>query len=439
MRLLEIAWLLLLCCFSLRAGTGGESAPADSIQFLIQQNRFHEAARLAATAIGQHPEKARLHYLAGLAWQGQFRPLKALTYFQRAEQLEPKNSRFRFALARIYYQLSRYREAAKLFKKILTEEPDNQIARLWLADCQFTLQRYQEALAIYQPLTEQDSLNLFALQRTALCLQRLRKTSRALTYWKKLATLDPGNAQAAAALANFFLSRNRLDSAGTVLTTALSYDPHNRTLLRLQAQAVYRHQSYRQASRVYRHLLSLGDSTSFVFRRLGICQLYLDSLSAAEQYLQQAVRQDSTEALSWFYLGLVYNELKDYSKAITALEKAIRLSQPDFLADAFAQLATAYQATGRHGQAIQAFKQALKLDASRSVLWFYLASAYDTYYADRRVPLLYYRKFLQADTTADPTLQEYARYRIEKLRETIHFHQYRRRSPGTGQDVEQGG
>ncbi|RMG66364.1 MAG: tetratricopeptide repeat protein [Calditrichaeota bacterium] len=441
MRQTVATFLFILCFLGVRQSRAGETTLADSIQFLIQQAQFSEATRLAEQALKEHPEEARLFYLAGTAWQGLFNPLKALTYFQGAERLAPYNPTYLFALARIYYQLSRYQDAERLFKRILANQPDHQAARLWLADCQFSQQQYGAALQIYRAIVQRDSLNLFVLQRTATCLQRLGNASEALAFWQKLIELDPGNIPSAQALAKFYLSKNQLDSARAILTTALSYNPHSSSLLKLRARVAYRAGNYRQAASVYRQLLAQGDSSSFVLRRLGSCLLYVDSLQAAETFLMKATARDSTDALSWFYLGLLYNEQESYAKSARALERAIQLSRPDFLADAFAQLATAYQALGKHSQAIQAFKQALKLDSTQTALWFYLASTYDAYYADRRVPLFYYRKFLEvAGNSADPALNEYARFRIEKLVEEIHFHQHGQTSTVNRQNqIDQGG
>ncbi|MBM4299996.1 MAG: serine protease [Deltaproteobacteria bacterium] len=78
--------------------------------------------------------------------------------------------------------------------------------------------------------------------------------------------------------------------------------------------------------------------------------------------------------LAWFSLALAYSEMGRYREAIEAYREALRL-KPDF-ADAWNNLGVSYEKMGRYREAFEAFREALRLKPDYASAWNNLGNAY---------------------------------------------------------------
>ena len=79
-------------------------------------------------------------------------------------------------------------------------------------------------------------------------------------------------------------------------------------------------------------------------------------------------------AFAWFILGFTYKKLGRYQEALEAYREALRL-KPDF-AEAWGELGAAYGKLGRHQDAIAPYREALRLKPDDAEAWGGLAAAY---------------------------------------------------------------
>ena len=93
-------------------------------------------------------------------------------------------------------------------------------------------------------------------------------------------------------------------------------------------------------------------------------------------YLEIAIKTDisSLKAWAYFQIGFCYEELKFYAKAIEAYKQAIRIDPDD--ADAHCNLGNAYNNLGLYKEAIEAYKQALRINPDIAVVHCNLGIAY---------------------------------------------------------------
>jgi tetratricopeptide (TPR) repeat protein len=80
------------------------------------------------------------------------------------------------------------------------------------------------------------------------------------------------------------------------------------------------------------------------------------------------------QPLAWYSLGIAYGELGRHQEAVDAFKEALRL-KPDY-AEAWNNLGTAYSHQGRYQEAIQACKEALRLKPDYPVAWHNLGVAH---------------------------------------------------------------
>ena len=79
-------------------------------------------------------------------------------------------------------------------------------------------------------------------------------------------------------------------------------------------------------------------------------------------------------AEAWYSLGIAYGKLNRYNDAIEAYRQALRIN-PEY-ADAWYNLGVAYGNLNRYNDAIEAYRQALRINPEYADAWYNLGVAY---------------------------------------------------------------
>ena len=77
---------------------------------------------------------------------------------------------------------------------------------------------------------------------------------------------------------------------------------------------------------------------------------------------------------AWYNLGVAYINLNRYNDAIEAYRQALRINPED--ADAWNNLGIAYRHLNRYNDAIEAYRQALRINPEYAAAWYNLGVAY---------------------------------------------------------------
>ena len=85
-------------------------------------------------------------------------------------------------------------------------------------------------------------------------------------------------------------------------------------------------------------------------------------------------KSEPKNVLAWYNLGYAYDELNRYNDAIEALRQAVRID-PEY-ANAWNNLGAAYVELKRYNDAIEALRQAVRIDPEDAVAWYNLGTAY---------------------------------------------------------------
>lgn len=90
--------------------------------------------------------------------------------------------------------------------------------------------------------------------------------------------------------------------------------------------------------------------------------IYMEKYEKALPYLEIVIKTDisSLKAWAYFQIGYCYGKLGNYTKAIEAFKQAIRIN-PD-CAEAYYNLGVVYDKLGFHKDAIEAYKQAIRIN-----------------------------------------------------------------------------
>ncbi len=108
---------------------------------------------------------------------------------------------------------------------------------------------------------------------------------------------------------------------------------------------------------------------------LGMSYNGLKQYDRAIQAYREALRIQPELAETWYNLGVAYNNLKQYDRAIQAYREALRIQPED--AEAWSNLGTAYNGLKQYDQAIQAYREALRIQPELAEAWNNLGVAYN--------------------------------------------------------------
>ena len=83
---------------------------------------------------------------------------------------------------------------------------------------------------------------------------------------------------------------------------------------------------------------------------------------------------ESENVAAWYNLGITYYELKRYNEAVEAYRQAMRIDPGH--AAVWTNLGAAYHVLDRYNEAIEAYRQAIRIDPKDALAWYNLGDAY---------------------------------------------------------------
>lgn len=188
---------------------------------------------------------------------------------------------------------------------------------------------------------------------------------RAEELYMRALVLNPNSAELHAKLAGIYVARDEIEKAIDEFQRSLTLDPSNvpnRNYLGFLYEKLGR---YRRAAEEYESALEVNPKNLYALIHLGLAYRQQRRLLEAEAVLKTAANLDpecrNPDSQNLYnYLGLVYQDMGKYDKAIEAYKKSIRISPKDTWAHN--QLGTLYEALGRLYEAQMEFLETLKYD-----------------------------------------------------------------------------
>ncbi len=107
----------------------------------------------------------------------------------------------------------------------------------------------------------------------------------------------------------------------------------------------------------------------------GLAEFLYKNYVTALSYFQESVKQNSKNADAHFYIGFCYGEFGRHQEAIEAYKQAIRI-KPDYAAHSHHNMGIAYCHLGRYHEAIEAYKQAIRIKPNYADAHYNMGVAY---------------------------------------------------------------
>jgi tetratricopeptide (TPR) repeat protein len=306
---------------------------------LFQQGRAEEAAALFARGVAIEPHSVRFHANLGEALRTIRRFEQALDHLRKAVALGPTDVQAWNSLGLVAFDLQRYAAALHAYGEAIRLKPRFVHAHINLANTLFALGRPGEASDALRTALRIEPNNPLALMNLARMLSDMRDPRllvEAETVSRRAVTLAPQLPLALMTLARVLRLQGRHDEAGAYEERAANLHPGWQSV---PPKAPDGSVNNGLGSDETPPLESMPSSSQAQDQyNKGMACLTEGRLDLAEACLREAIRLDSTMAVSWVALAAVDAERGDLERSCQSARTALAL-RPD-LAEAYWRLAT---------------------------------------------------------------------------------------------------
>lgn len=264
-----------------------------------------------------------------------------------AAQRRERNDDFALAMARMALEL----------------RPDFDLARFLAAEVFEQQRQPRKALEMYEGVDRLSPLNWRARLRAAAVLADLDRADAAAAALRSMVAERPERIDAAAALGDFFRTKEKFAEAIAPYDTAIQRvaKPEERhwPLFYARGIALERAKQWPRAEADFRKALELSPDQAYVLNYLGYS--WIDqgiNLDEGMRMLKRANQLRPDDGAITDSVGWAYYRLGDYPRAVEWLEKAIELKADD--ATIVEHLGDAYWQVGRRREARFQWERALR-------------------------------------------------------------------------------
>ena len=425
---------IVVCSMLGNATYAQDLSGISKVKQLLLNGENEKAITLINNLLNEDSTNFDLLYNLGLAHQKLFQYNKAKDALYKAYEQKKFDVPLLLTLGRNYKYMGASNYATMFFEQALDVDTSNTGIKLELANAYMENDDFVKAEKLFNELFQKDSTNSYVCKQLAYCNFKLDNDEESIKLYTLAQELNDYDATIPIQLGNLLVRKEEYEKAFAVVKRGLNENGSNQHLNRLAAEILFKLKRYYAAQFQYESLISNGDVSAVHYQRLGFCyyisaseleqpsdSLRVDKITKAAVAFANAVKLDESDALSWMYCGLSYKALDSLETSNRLLHLAIEKMIPDFIDDAYAHLGNNYELLGDYKDAIHSYRKASEYNPNNINITFQLAAIYDKYYADKKIPLQYYQRFVNEYEGEDEALVDYANTRIEALKEYLHF------------------
>ena len=326
--------------------------------------------RIYLKKLAQTPSDAQLNANIGAIKQAQGDFETALSYYGKAEQLNPGNVNTRLNVGTLFQQRKDFQKAIQSYDSVLTLYPDNVQANLYKAQALSEMGDKKGALELYNKVLSLDPANITAkaeiagvmqaamspdeyidylaknssdksaqnmLYDYAYKLHKENKMDEAIKAYRAVISSGSTNVDAYVNLAICYAAKNDYNNAVAVLNNAKTKFPANNLVLKTlqnvqkdsastalsEASQSYENKDYNRALQQY---LAISPATEDSMIGAAASYQAMENYDKAIEYYRKAEQINPKNAEIPYYIGYLYSEQQKWMDAETYLKKAISLN-----------------------------------------------------------------------------------------------------------------
>ena len=319
----------------------------------------------------------------------------ALNDFKEAEKHFPDNISIKYSQGNAYSKLGDHAKASTTYQIIIEKDSTQLLACIELAKSYYIRKKYSDALPMYQNLLKEDPRNYAFNKELGRTYLQLDSIKPALWYLHTAININNRDINLVAQVATLYNKEGEYDSALDVVKLGLLYNKDALPLLSLKGYCYYLLHYYSLSIREFKNVMSLGDTTLFVKKYLGLSHLSIGQATEAIPFLLEVFRADTTHPNNCYNVGIAYHELPDFNLAIDYFFETQELLQPNpyMVASIFRYMARCYYNLEDWDKSVNYYLSSFRIDPEDYTVLFNIGSLYDYKIQDRKKALGLYDKF----------------------------------------------
>ncbi len=289
-----------------------------------------------------------------------------------------------FREAMKYKRLGEYEDAIQYFNDFIIDYPSYAKAYYFRGYTHFYLKDYKAALKDFLEQCELDDRNPEAFYSAAKVYNKMGRYEKAVEYYTEAIQLDPFHAYALNDRGMSYCKIQNFDNAiqdfqKAVIadsTLAIAYNNLGTARYFNQDVDVPSERDLKDARDWFAKAIHFDNTLFLGYVNRAIMNYFLKDYDAARNDLMMATSLEPSEPTCYFYFGLVYTKQKEYSRAITSFEQALKLN-PN-LKFAYEEMGNLERIKGNYYNALDYYEKAKAIDLDSKMyvgLMYYRMSA----------------------------------------------------------------
>jgi len=422
---------LFILIFSFKSTLFAQNTISFEIDSLISEGNYSQALEKAQELVEKDSLNANSWMLLGKTNRLNQRYTDAIMAYNQVNTLSPENKSLLLILAKTYNLSGNQGKAAKTYEHLLELDSSNMAAQTNLSNIYLKQQRFKKAFFIFQKLYLADTLNSEYVRQMGNCKYRNSKTLEAFELYKKSYELDNKNLKTIYWLANIYSNSQKYDTATAIIDVAIADFPDNGRLYASRGNVSFKRSHHYRSAADYKKAIELEYKSPWIQKKLGQSLFSIEEYDESKQIFESLIVRDTADYQVCNYLGRIYNEFKNYDKALMFFDYAVELLKPGpmVMASIYRGMSESYAGKGKFFKQIDYINKQYEQRSLRfpqyPIYGKYLeiAKIYDESIKDNKIALKYYEKYWAVikDWNFNHKHKEQIQYKINHLKEDLHF------------------
>ncbi|MBN1758984.1 MAG: tetratricopeptide repeat protein [Chitinispirillaceae bacterium] len=393
-------------------------------ELIMKSGKQNELIQVLSAAIAAGEADVEMHIRLGQLYLAQKNYPRAIALYEKASQLDPKNTSVLSDLAKaqvasgntsaatltyeqvvvmnpnaeeeykelggLYMKQKKTDQAIKIYIKYLEKKQDNEIADL-VGKAMYDRKEYKEALKYLGMVVGSGANNTDHLKLYGQAATKAKDEFKAYQIFRQLSTVSPKDPEVFEKLYDLSQRVGTKDDVLNYLKTYTSLKPGDAAAQKKLGDILYSKKDEQGALTAYRQALKADSSMKGFYKNYASLVMSKGSDSEKELALNGAVAAGEADARMYETLGNIYLKRKLYDKAIKMFDKASQLDpKNDKL---LSSLAECYVKKGSISEAISTYEQVVALNPRAEEE---LKTLGELYFKIKKntLALKYYKKYL---------------------------------------------
>ncbi len=344
---------------------------------------------------------------------------EVIPFLQEQFSTDTSNIELMTKLGNTFFQLGDTKSSLLYYSKMIFHVEDDAATLKRLATIYELEENTPKALKYYLKLSKLFPENAVYYRKVANQYAKAGERQGAFRNYLKSYQLNKRDLLTIKSLTEMYLEQDNVESADSVLWDARAYDPLNISYCLLSARSKYKQKQHDSVIVVMEGMRGRLDFNNYYNKLLGYSYMKVDSIDKAIVRLERSLVDEGNPEMAHYYLSEAYSRKGDDKAYVFHLKKAMKSGISDNMAKYHRSMAKFYDDNKNLKEAIPHYESAYRYSNEPRFL-FFLARAYDAYYADKSTAVRYYKKYIASSDTIEE-YKTYARDRSRVLKEQIHL------------------